>query len=87
MTYQNDPNRRISWNDRAGMTGGLMAIVAVIAVILAAGLFYGLARNDKPITTNNAPPISTPSTTGQGGGTNVPSGAQQNVPNPGTPPR
>jgi hypothetical protein len=83
MTYQNDPNRRVDRADRAGMSGGLMAIVAVIAIILAAGLFYGLARNDRPIATNNAPPISTPSTTGQSGGTNVTPSAKQSTPNPG----
>jgi hypothetical protein len=87
MTYQNDPNRRTAPDDRAGISGEFMAVVAVIAILLAGGIIYGLSREDTPIANNNAPPMSAPSTTGQGGSANVTPGEQQNAPNPGTPPR
>ena len=56
-----DPNRRVV-RDREGMSGAMMAGIA-LAIVLGLGiLFYALNRDDRTASTTTSPP---PATTGQ----------------------
>jgi hypothetical protein len=87
MTYKDDRNGRMYQDpQRNGTSAAVLGALALAALLIVGGLYYGMSDNRSTTASNPTTTSSTPSTTGQGR-TQVMPGEQQNIPNPGTPPR